>query len=216
MCVFNTCGAMLVSFVILRNLVFCFKSVNIGFKTIRDPLKWKQKDWKGHSVTGTGLEYIEVMGAGPLMKRRMSAGLYFRVFGATVVKHMVWDTQACCPKFALRCKGFSDEGQCLLFPYALTGAALNWFYRLKPRMVDSFDELKQILLNHFMIQTGRLYFANDLCTIPQKEDESLREYAADLEYAVGLAMNTRDAQKQMIGQPSAPSRVVFGPRTSSI
>ncbi|CAL9000244.1 unnamed protein product [Prunus brigantina] len=34
----------------------------------------------------------------------------------------------------------SDKGQCLLFPYKLTGAALKWFYRLEPRTVDSFDE----------------------------------------------------------------------------
>lgn len=30
---------------------------------------------------------------------------------------------------ALGCKGLTDEGQCLLFPSTLTGAALNWFYR---------------------------------------------------------------------------------------
>ncbi|CAL8169210.1 unnamed protein product [Prunus armeniaca] len=38
------------------------------------------------------------------------------------------------------CKGLSNEGQCLLFPSGLTGAALNWFYRLEPETVDSFDE----------------------------------------------------------------------------
>ncbi|CAL9011200.1 unnamed protein product, partial [Prunus brigantina] len=76
------------------------------------------------------------------------------------------------------CKGLSDEGQCLLFPSSLTEAALNWFYRLEPGTVDSFDELKQIFLNHFMIQTDRLYSADDLYTIRQREDEPLREYAA--------------------------------------
>ncbi|CAL8174470.1 unnamed protein product [Prunus armeniaca] len=40
------------------------------------------------------------------------------------------------------CKGLSNEGQCLLFPSSLTEAALNWFYRLEPGTVDSFDELK--------------------------------------------------------------------------
>ncbi|CAL9022369.1 unnamed protein product [Prunus brigantina] len=52
---------------------------------------------------------------------------------------------------AVGCSGLSDEGQCMLFPSSLTEAALNWFYRLEPGMVDSFDELKQIFLNHFMI-----------------------------------------------------------------
>ncbi|XP_020421423.1 uncharacterized protein LOC109949724 [Prunus persica] len=76
------------------------------------------------------------------------------------------------------CKGLSDEGQCLLFPSSLTKATLNWFYRLEPETVDSFDELKQIFLNHFIIQTDRLYSADDLYTIRQREDEPLREYAA--------------------------------------
>lgn len=66
---------------------------------------------------------------------------------------------------AIGYKGLSDEGQCLLFSSALTGAALNWFYRLELETVDSFDELKQIFLNNFMIQTNRLYYADDLYTI---------------------------------------------------
>ncbi|CAL8084630.1 unnamed protein product [Prunus armeniaca] len=76
------------------------------------------------------------------------------------------------------CKGLNDEGQCLLFPSALTEATLNWFYRLEPETVDSFDELKQIFLNHFMIQTVSLYSADDLYTIRHREDEPLREYVA--------------------------------------
>lgn len=43
---------------------------------------------------------------------------------------------------AVRCKGLNDEGQRLLFPSVLAGVALNWFYRLEPGTVDSFDELK--------------------------------------------------------------------------
>lgn len=63
------------------------------------------------------------------------------------------------------CKGLCDEGQCLIFPFTLTGATLNWFYRLEPNTVDSFDELKEIFLNYFMIQTDRLYCVNDVYTI---------------------------------------------------
>lgn len=51
---------------------------------------------------------------------------------------------------ALGCKGFNNEGQCLLFPFTLTGVALNWFYKLEPSTIDFFDELKQIFLNPFM------------------------------------------------------------------
>ncbi|CAL2244502.1 unnamed protein product [Prunus armeniaca] len=80
---------------------------------------------------------------------------------------------------AVGCKGLSDEGQCLLFPSSLTEAALNWFYRLEPGTVDSFDELKQIFLNHFMIQTTR-------------EDEPLREYAARFSHEYSRCPETDD------------------------
>ncbi|CAL8077343.1 unnamed protein product [Prunus armeniaca] len=69
---------------------------------------------------------------------------------------------------AVGCKGLSDEGQCLLFPSFLTEVALNWFYRLEPGIVDLFDELKKIFLNHFMIQTDRLYSADDLYMARQR------------------------------------------------
>ena len=93
---------------------------------------------------------------------------------------------------AIGCKGLSDEGQCLLFPSSLTEAALNWFYRLEPETVDSFDELKQIFLNHFMIQTDRLYSADDLYTIRQREDEPLREYAARFSHEYSRCPETDD------------------------
>ncbi|CAL2265763.1 unnamed protein product [Prunus armeniaca] len=95
-------------------------------------------------------------------------------------------------QFAVGCKGLSDEGQCMLFPSALTGAALNWLYRLEPETVDSFDELKQIFLNHFMIQTDRLYSAYDLYTIRQREDEPLREYAARFSHEYSRCPESND------------------------
>ncbi|XP_021802754.1 uncharacterized protein LOC110746824, partial [Prunus avium] len=90
------------------------------------------------------------------------------------------------------CRGLSDEGQCLLFPSSLTEAALNWFHRLKPGTIDSFDELKQIFLNHFMIQTDRLYSADDLYTIRQRDDEPLRKYAASFSHEYSRCPDTDD------------------------
>ncbi|CAL9019505.1 unnamed protein product [Prunus brigantina] len=87
---------------------------------------------------------------------------------------------------AVRCKGLSDEGKCLLFPSSLTEAALNWFYRLEPGTEDSFDELKQIFLNHFMIQTDRLYSGDDLYTIRQ------REYATRFSHEYSRCPDTDD------------------------
>ncbi|XP_021815958.1 uncharacterized protein LOC110758404 [Prunus avium] len=93
---------------------------------------------------------------------------------------------------ALGCKGLTDEGQCLLFQSTLTGAALNWFYRLAPGTVDSFDQLKQTFLNHFMIQTDRLYSADDLYTIRQQDDKPLREYAARFSHEYSRCLETDD------------------------
>ncbi|VVA35587.1 PREDICTED: L484_025767, partial [Prunus dulcis] len=61
-----------------------------------------------------------------------------------------------------------------------------------PETVDSFDELKQIFLNHFMIQTDRLYSADDLYTIRQREDEPLREYAARFSHEYSRCPETDD------------------------
>ncbi|CAL2265118.1 unnamed protein product [Prunus armeniaca] len=93
---------------------------------------------------------------------------------------------------AVGCKGLSDEGQCVLFLSSLTEAALNWFYRLEPGTVDSFDELKQIFLNRFMIQTDRLYSADDLYMIRQREDEPQREYAARFSHEYSRCPETDD------------------------
>lgn len=60
-------------------------------------------------------------------------------------------------------------------------------------MVDSFDELKQIFINHFMIQTDILYSTYDLYTIWQLDDESLHEYTHD------STISTLDAKKLMNG-----------------
>ncbi|XP_008227251.1 PREDICTED: uncharacterized protein LOC103326789 [Prunus mume] len=93
---------------------------------------------------------------------------------------------------AIGCKGLSDKGQCLLFLSSLIGAALNWFYQLEPKTVDSFDELGQIFLNHFMIQTNRLYSADYLYMIRQREDKPLREYVACFSHEYSKCPKTYD------------------------
>ncbi|BFG15857.1 hypothetical protein CerSpe_021310 [Prunus speciosa] len=93
---------------------------------------------------------------------------------------------------ALGCKDLSDEGMCLLFPSTLNGAALNWFYRLNRRTINSFDGLKQTFLDHFMIQTDRLYSTNDLYMLRQGEDEPLREYVARFSHEYSRCPDTDD------------------------
>ncbi|XP_020417977.1 uncharacterized protein LOC109948691 [Prunus persica] len=93
---------------------------------------------------------------------------------------------------ALGCKGLTDEGMCLFFPSTLSSAALNWFYRLHPRTINSFDNLKQMFLDHFMIQTDRLYSADDLYMLREAEDEPLREYAARFSHEYSRCPDTDD------------------------
>ncbi|KAM1049247.1 hypothetical protein ACFX2C_028370 [Malus domestica] len=71
----------------------------------------------------------------------------------------------------------TDEERCLLFPSTLSSGALNWYCRLPSETVDSFDELRKLFVSQHIFQTDRLHFADDLYTIHQKPDESLREYA---------------------------------------
>ncbi|KAM2273084.1 hypothetical protein EV1_042399 [Malus domestica] len=70
----------------------------------------------------------------------------------------------------------TDEERCLLFPSTLSGGALNWYCRLPPETVDSFEELRKLFVSQHIFQTDRLHSADDLYTICQKPDESLRKY----------------------------------------
>ncbi|CAL8168855.1 unnamed protein product [Prunus armeniaca] len=81
---------------------------------------------------------------------------------------------------------------CLIFPSTLSGAALNWFYRLNPHTINSFDSLKQAFLDHFMIQTDRLYYAGNVYMLRQGEDEPLREYAAKFSHEYSFCLETDD------------------------
>ncbi|KAM1099202.1 hypothetical protein ACFX2B_005754 [Malus domestica] len=69
----------------------------------------------------------------------------------------------------------TDEERCLLFLSTLSGEALNWYCRLSPETVDLFEELRKLFVSQHIFQTDRLHFADDLYTIRQKPDKSLRK-----------------------------------------
>ncbi|KAM2371855.1 hypothetical protein ACFX1X_046650 [Malus domestica] len=71
----------------------------------------------------------------------------------------------------------TDEKRCLLFLSTLSGGALNWYCRIPLETVDSFEELRKLFVSQHIFQTDRLHSADDLYTIRQKLDESLRMYA---------------------------------------
>ncbi|KAM1571550.1 hypothetical protein ACFX10_036434 [Malus domestica] len=86
----------------------------------------------------------------------------------------------------------TDEEWCLLFPSILSGGALNWYCRLPPEIVDSFEELRKLFVSQHIFQTDHLHSANDLYTIRQKPDESLREYAGRFSYEYSRCIETDD------------------------
>ncbi|KAM1121016.1 hypothetical protein ACFX19_002790 [Malus domestica] len=68
---------------------------------------------------------------------------------------------------------YTDEERYLLFLSTFSGGALNWYCRLPPETVDSFEELRKLFVSQHIFQTDHLHSADDLYTICQKPDESL-------------------------------------------
>ncbi|KAM2132152.1 hypothetical protein TB1_012189 [Malus domestica] len=91
----------------------------------------------------------------------------------------------------------TNEKRCLLFPSTLSGGALNWYCHLLPETVDSFEELRKLFISQHIFQTDRLHSTDDLYTIRQKSDESLREYACHFshEYSRCTEANDKTALK---------------------
>ncbi|KAM2363562.1 hypothetical protein ACFX1X_002618 [Malus domestica] len=86
----------------------------------------------------------------------------------------------------------TDEERCLLFPSTISGRALNWYCRLPPETVDSFKELRKLFASQHIFQTDCLYSANDLYTVRQKQDESLREYVDRFSYEYSRCVEVDD------------------------
>ncbi|KAM1474908.1 hypothetical protein ACFX2I_030866 [Malus domestica] len=84
------------------------------------------------------------------------------------------------------------EERCLLFFSTLSGEALNWYCRLPPETVDSFEELRKLFVSQHIFQTDRLHSVGDLYTICQKPDESLREYAGHFSHEYSCCVEAYD------------------------
>ena len=69
-----------------------------------------------------------------------------------------------------------DEILCLSFPTTLKGATREWFTKLPKSVVDSFEQLSNALLRHFVKGQRPKIPAYHLLTIKQGEKETLRSY----------------------------------------
>ncbi|KAM2288436.1 hypothetical protein TB2_029010 [Malus domestica] len=85
-----------------------------------------------------------------------------------------------------------NEERCLLFLSTLFGGTLNWYCRLPPETVDSFEELRKLFVSQHIFQTDHLHCADDLYTILQKPDESLREYVGHFSHEYSRCAEAND------------------------
>ena len=69
-----------------------------------------------------------------------------------------------------------DEILCHFFPTTLKGAAREWFTKLPTSSVDSFEQLNNAFLCHFIGGQRPKRPADHLLTIRQGENETLRSY----------------------------------------
>ncbi|KAM1234690.1 hypothetical protein ACFX2J_004241 [Malus domestica] len=91
----------------------------------------------------------------------------------------------------------TDEGRCLIFPSILSGGTLNWYCRLPPETVDSFEELRDLFVSQHIFQTDRLHSVDDLYTIRQE----LSHYES---MPIVSAMSILATLRQMTRPPSKP------------
>ncbi|KFK42631.1 hypothetical protein AALP_AA1G020200 [Arabis alpina] len=69
-----------------------------------------------------------------------------------------------------------DAGCCQHFVEHLSGPALEWFARLRPRSIDSFPQLSQAFLKHYSMYLEEGISDANFWSLVQKEDETLRGY----------------------------------------
>nr|XP_023878280.1 uncharacterized protein LOC111990728 [Quercus suber] len=69
-----------------------------------------------------------------------------------------------------------DKILCRSFPTTLKGAAKEWFTKLPTSSIDSFEQLSNAFLRHFIGEQRPKRPANHLLTIRQGEKETLKSY----------------------------------------
>ncbi|KAM1006237.1 hypothetical protein ACFX19_003069 [Malus domestica] len=107
-----------------------------------------------------------------LFKRRQNKSLVYNYIleGRTQLKTLT----SLSPPWHIRCTPTKSD---VFSSPPPSGGALNWYCRLPPKTVDSFEELRKLFVSQHIFQTDRLHSADDLYTICQKPNKSLREYA---------------------------------------
>ncbi|XP_059639766.1 uncharacterized protein LOC132282162 [Cornus florida] len=69
-----------------------------------------------------------------------------------------------------------DEIMCRAFPITLKGSTRVWFNKLKPGIIETFEELSKGFVGHFIAGQRHRRPATHLLTVKQQKGESLRDY----------------------------------------
>ena len=70
----------------------------------------------------------------------------------------------------------NDRLLCKVFPASLKGPALAWFHKLPRGSINSFNELWDIFVSHYLCSVHQKRNISSLQTIFKQEDESIRDF----------------------------------------
>jgi len=73
-------------------------------------------------------------------------------------------------------QGTPQELACRAFPLTLSGSARDWFRRLPPNSIASFEDLERKFVTQFLVGCKRKKPSGQLMAMCQKEGESLKDY----------------------------------------
>ncbi|XP_077242376.1 uncharacterized protein LOC143882870 [Tasmannia lanceolata] len=74
--------------------------------------------------------------------------------------------------------GALDGFLCRAFPTTLTGAARDWYSRIRPNSINNFDDFGEDLVRHFMSSRRPRKTAASLMTLRQEDNEPLKAFVS--------------------------------------
>ena len=78
----------------------------------------------------------------------------------------------------MQLRGFSDAIWCKMFATTLKGIMGTWFNQLPMESINSFEQLVEFFMSHFIVSKPTEKSASYLCTMKQKATKPLHEYVA--------------------------------------
>ncbi|XP_024019624.1 uncharacterized protein LOC112091072 [Morus notabilis] len=93
--------------------------------------------------------------------------------------------------------GYAEEIMCRAFRNHLTDSARRWFRTLRPNSISSWDELKEAFSLQFIGVKKYVSPKQNLTTIYQKPNESLREWLVRYGEAIAATMDITDREALM-------------------